>query len=111
MAGRGKGKKTDIGWKYFADINSAEKIVQCSYCHKFIYGGITRGKEHLAGISGNTAACLKVPSEVSQQQMNSPFDTMAVDFFGSTDLRHMYHSHYYLNDDDTTEPARHSFWH
>ena len=64
MAGRGKGKKTDIGWNYFADINRAERIVQCSYCHRFIHGGITRGKEHLAGISGNTAACLKVPSEV-----------------------------------------------
>ncbi|KAJ3678014.1 hypothetical protein LUZ60_001817 [Juncus effusus] len=44
--------------------------VQCNYCKNVYTGGITRMKEHLAGITGNAVSCTVVPDEVRKKIFN-----------------------------------------
>jgi len=40
-------------------------LVKCNYCGKIVHGDITRMKQHLAHVSSQVEAYLKVPKEVS----------------------------------------------
>lgn len=57
----------DIGWTHCRPISNDKKKVICNYCNKEMSGGVTRIKEHLAGISGNVLACEQVPSVVKKE--------------------------------------------
>ncbi|XP_076900909.1 uncharacterized protein LOC143555199 [Bidens hawaiensis] len=59
--------RTDIAWKYIreAEDEGGKKLFVCTFCQKELRGGgISRMKQHLAGIKGNVASCLKVPEDV-----------------------------------------------
>lgn len=43
--------------------NNANKV-RCKYCQQVLSGGITRLKQHLAGIKGNCKQCAQVPENV-----------------------------------------------
>ena len=57
-------KQHDIGWEHATCVSGSRKLVKCNYCGK-MHGGITRMKQHIAHVSGQVEACLKVPKEVS----------------------------------------------
>ncbi|KAM0036374.1 putative transcription factor/ chromatin remodeling BED-type(Zn) family [Helianthus debilis subsp. tardiflorus] len=62
--------KTDITWKYVTEAQdeNGKKMRICTFCNKsFRGGGINRMKQHLGGVKGNVAACLKVPADVRCQ--------------------------------------------
>jgi len=52
-------KQRDIGWEHATSIGGDRKLVKYNYCR------ITIMKQHLAHVSGQVEACLKVPKEVS----------------------------------------------
>ncbi|XP_076956484.1 uncharacterized protein LOC143631685 isoform X2 [Bidens hawaiensis] len=59
--------RTDIAWKYIreAEDEGGKKLFVCTFCQKELRGGgISRMKQHLAGIKGNVASCMKVPEDV-----------------------------------------------
>ncbi|XP_021986505.1 uncharacterized protein LOC110882925 [Helianthus annuus] len=59
--------KTDTAWKYVSETQdeTGKKVVVCTFCQKgFRGGGINRMKQHLAGVKGNVASCVKVPADV-----------------------------------------------
>ncbi|KAL8204972.1 hypothetical protein R6Q57_010595 [Mikania cordata] len=59
--------KTDIAWKYVSEAQdeAGKKSFVCTFCQKFFRGGgINRMKQHLAGVKGNVASCVKVPGDV-----------------------------------------------
>ncbi|KAD2803981.1 hypothetical protein E3N88_37358 [Mikania micrantha] len=59
--------KKDITWKYVTEAQdeTGRKFFTCTFCdNTFRGGGINRMKQHLAGIKGNVATCLKVPPDV-----------------------------------------------
>lgn len=60
-----KRKATDIGWKHGTALDGDKRKVKCNYCAKIVSGGITRLKQHVAGISGNVEPCPSAPKEVS----------------------------------------------
>lgn len=59
--------KTDVAWKYISEAQdeAGKKLFVCTFCQKgFRGGGINRMKQHLAGVKGNVASCVKVPDDV-----------------------------------------------
>ncbi|KAL8144655.1 arogenate dehydratase/prephenate dehydratase 1, chloroplastic-like isoform X2 [Apium graveolens] len=60
-----KRKATDIGWEHGTALDGDKRKVKCNYCAKIVSGGITRLKQHVAGISGNVEPCPSAPKEVS----------------------------------------------
>lgn len=60
-----KRKATDIGWEHGTALDGDKRKVKCNYCAKIVSGGITRLKQHVAGISGNVEQCPSAPKEVS----------------------------------------------
>ncbi|MQL90937.1 hypothetical protein Taro_023536 [Colocasia esculenta] len=57
----------DPGWAHFTLVDARKKKVKCNYCGKEIYGGITRGKQHLAGVRGEVKQCDIAPREVRKE--------------------------------------------
>ncbi|XP_077221619.1 uncharacterized protein LOC143855387 [Tasmannia lanceolata] len=58
-------RSDDPAWAYGLVIPSQKNCVKCTFCEKLIKGGgITRFKEHLAGVPGDVAACKKVNADV-----------------------------------------------
>lgn len=61
-------RATDPGWAHGVMVDGERHKVKCKYCQKVIVGGgISRLKEHLAGIRGNVAPCEEVPEAVHLQ--------------------------------------------
>ncbi|GKV04693.1 hypothetical protein SLEP1_g16813 [Rubroshorea leprosula] len=61
-------KTDDPVWAHCLIVPGKRNQTKCLYCYKFIQGGgITRLKEHLAGIKGNVGACKKVSADVKWQ--------------------------------------------
>ncbi|GKU98298.1 hypothetical protein SLEP1_g11318 [Rubroshorea leprosula] len=61
-------KTDDPAWAHCLIIPSRRNQTKCLYCDKLkLGGGITRLKEHLAGIKGNVSACKKVSADVKRQ--------------------------------------------
>ena len=60
-------KQRDIGWEHATSVGGSLKLVKCNYYGKIVHGGIIRMKHHLARVSGQVEACLKlkVPKEAS----------------------------------------------
>ena len=57
----------DIGWKFATPIdNNNRSKMTCNFCGCVVTAGITRFKQHLAGIKGDIAACPKVPRPVRE---------------------------------------------
>jgi len=54
-------KQRNIGWEHATSVGGSKKLVKCNYCEKKVHGGITKIKQHLAHISGQVKAYLKVP--------------------------------------------------
>ena len=53
---------TEIGWNNGTAIDDNFRKTKCNFCNKIINGGgVTRLKEHLAGVGGDVSACLIVP--------------------------------------------------
>ena len=58
-------KSDDPAWAHGQVVLEKRNNTICVYCQKYLAeGGITRLKEHLAGIKGNVAACKYVSNEV-----------------------------------------------
>jgi uncharacterized secreted protein with C-terminal beta-propeller domain len=57
---------TDPGWAHATAISANKKKVKCNYCGKEMSRGINRLKFHIAKLSGDSKACVKVPNNVSQ---------------------------------------------
>ena len=58
-------KSDDPTWVHCQVVPAKRNNTICVYFQKHLArGGITRLKEHLAGIKGNVAACKRVPNEV-----------------------------------------------
>ncbi|XP_050379890.1 uncharacterized protein LOC126797280 [Argentina anserina] len=55
----------DVGWEYgYCEDITKRNVVTCTLCHtRVITCGITRLKEHVAGIKGNVAPCKKANDE------------------------------------------------
>lgn len=66
----------DPAWKHaFLDPNNKKHVI-CIHCKKFIKGGgITRLKEHLAGITGDIAPSKSVSGEVKWQMERMVMET------------------------------------
>jgi len=61
-------KSGDRAWAHGQVVPGKKNNTIYVYCQKHLAGGgITRLKEHLAGIKGNVAACKRVPNEVKWQ--------------------------------------------
>jgi len=61
-------KSDDPAWAHGQVVLEKRNNTICVYCQKYLAeGGITRLKEHLAGIKGNVAACKHVSNEVKWQ--------------------------------------------
>ena len=59
-------RSDDPTWAHGQVIVGAKNSCICVYCSKRINGGgITRLKQHLAGIKGQVEACKKVPADVN----------------------------------------------
>ena len=56
---------SDVGWEYEICVDPTKKnVVNCTLCHKRVSTcGITRLKEHIAGVKGNVAPCKKAKDE------------------------------------------------
>jgi len=44
------GVEEDPGWAHYKPITDSKKRVKCNWCGKEMSGGVTRLKQHLAGI-------------------------------------------------------------
>ncbi|CAN1263260.1 hypothetical protein LINPERPRIM_LOCUS11559 [Linum perenne] len=65
--------KTDPAWGY-AQQNGTK--ITCLLCnHTFAGGGISRFKNHLAGVSGNVRACPKAPPDVRAAMLKNLGET------------------------------------
>ena len=61
-------RSEDPAWAHARAVLGARNNTECLYCNKVIRGGgITRMKEHLAGIQGNVGPCKKVSEDVKWQ--------------------------------------------
>ena len=61
-------RSEDPAWAHARAVPGARNNTECLYCNKFIRGGgITRLKQHLAGIQGNVEPCKKVSEDVKWQ--------------------------------------------
>ncbi|MQL90691.1 hypothetical protein Taro_023300, partial [Colocasia esculenta] len=58
---------TDPAWAHGIVVDMTRRKVQCKYCDRVLSGGIFRLKQHLAGIKGEVAPCLRVSAEVRMQ--------------------------------------------
>lgn len=69
-------RSDDPAWKHaFLDPNNKKHVI-CIHCKKFIKGGgITRLKEHLAGITGDIAPSKSVSGEVKWQMERMVMET------------------------------------
>ncbi|CAN1337506.1 hypothetical protein LINPERPRIM_LOCUS37629 [Linum perenne] len=65
--------KTDPAWAYAQQNGTKITCLLCS--HTFAGGGISRFKNHLAGVSGNIRACMKVPVDVREAMLKNLNDT------------------------------------
>ncbi|XP_023638904.1 uncharacterized protein LOC111830639 [Capsella rubella] len=66
--------KSDIAWSHVIQSKDArgKTVLECAYCHKKkLGGGINRMKHHLAGVKGNTDACLVIPADVRYKIQNA----------------------------------------
>ncbi|CAN1334285.1 hypothetical protein LINPERPRIM_LOCUS36346 [Linum perenne] len=65
--------KIDPTWEHVNErIDGKVKVFTCLCCGKeFRGGGITRMKKHLAGVRGDIARCLKVPSDVREDMLKA----------------------------------------
>ncbi|KAK5833339.1 hypothetical protein PVK06_017164 [Gossypium arboreum] len=54
----------DYGWRWGEPVEGNHNNVKCRFCGRFIKGGITRLKEHLAAKKGNVARYPHVSVEV-----------------------------------------------
>ena len=53
-------RSNDPGWKYgYWTYPPGRDAVTCNLCKRKLTGGITRLKEHLAGVYGDALICLK----------------------------------------------------
>ncbi|GJU68505.1 putative transcription factor/ chromatin remodeling BED-type(Zn) family protein [Tanacetum coccineum] len=59
-----KRNSKDIGWEYgvIPDPRNPDRI-KCTLCEKLVSGGITRLKQHIAQITGQTTSCSKATKE------------------------------------------------
>ncbi|GJY04072.1 putative transcription factor/ chromatin remodeling BED-type(Zn) family protein [Tanacetum coccineum] len=59
-----KRKSKDIGWEYgvIPDTSNPDRI-KCTLCGKLVSGGVTRLKQHIAQITGQTTSCVKATKE------------------------------------------------
>ncbi|GJZ17489.1 hypothetical protein Tco_0553612 [Tanacetum coccineum] len=59
-----KRKSKDIGWEYgvIPDISNPDRI-KCTLCGKLVSEGVTRLKQHIAQITGQTTSCSKATKE------------------------------------------------
>ncbi|PWA93713.1 zinc finger, BED-type [Artemisia annua] len=59
-----KRNSNDVGWEFgvLVDPNKMDRV-QCKLCNKVLSGGISRLKQHVAGIIGNTTPCPKSTNE------------------------------------------------
>ncbi|XP_035830865.1 uncharacterized protein LOC118479311 [Helianthus annuus] len=71
-----KRKSDDIGWEYgqLVDPNNLDKT-QCNLCEKVMSGGVYRLKQHIAGITGNVAACRKTTKDDQVRVKNALLET------------------------------------
>ncbi|MQL93099.1 hypothetical protein Taro_025739 [Colocasia esculenta] len=53
----------DLAWAHCTIVDMGRRKVQCKYCNRVLSGGVWRLKQHLAGIKGEVAPCLRVSSE------------------------------------------------
>ena len=67
--------KHDISWEHPETVGGSRRTTKCKYCGKVIHGGITRLKQHIAYISGQVEASLRVPVEVSHSVRQHMYDT------------------------------------
>ena len=58
------GRKKDLIWIHAVKL---DKRFKCNYCHREFYGGATRIKWHLAGVSGDIASCKLAPKEIREE--------------------------------------------
>ncbi|MBA0870804.1 hypothetical protein Goshw_017425, partial [Gossypium schwendimanii] len=70
----GEAPSDDYGWRWGEPVEDGCNNVKCKFCERFIKGGITRLKEHLAAkIKKNVAPFPNVLAEVRKniaQQLN-----------------------------------------
>ncbi|MQL79711.1 hypothetical protein Taro_012156 [Colocasia esculenta] len=57
----------DPSWAHCTVVDMGRRKVQCKYCNRVLSGGVWRLKQHLTGIIGEVAPCLRVSSEVRMQ--------------------------------------------
>ncbi|KAJ7964422.1 HAT transposon superfamily [Quillaja saponaria] len=61
-------KSDDPAWSHGRVVVGLKNSVICTYCDKHLRGGgITRLKQHLAGVTGQVGACKNVPTKVKWQ--------------------------------------------
>ena len=72
-------RSDDPAWAHGQVIAGAKNSCICVYCSKRINGGgITRLKQHLAGIKGQVEACKKIPADV-KWQMKQMIDDLTME--------------------------------
>ena len=55
----------DSAWEYaFSPSEKHPNNVGCNFCKSIFSGGITRMKQHLAGLRGQVTPCTQVPQDV-----------------------------------------------
>ncbi|XP_020241521.1 uncharacterized protein LOC109819937 isoform X2 [Asparagus officinalis] len=57
----------DSCWAYAERVGNDALKVRCKFCGQSMCGGISRFKQHLAGIKGNCLPCEKVPEDVKKK--------------------------------------------
>ncbi|MQL78363.1 hypothetical protein Taro_010794 [Colocasia esculenta] len=57
----------NTGWAHLTLVDAIKRKVKCNYCGKDIHGGITRGKQHLAGVRGEVKQCDIAPREMREE--------------------------------------------
>ena len=68
----------DIGWKFtMPNNNNNRSKMTCNFCGRVVTSGITRLKQHLAGIEGDIAPCPKVPRAVREDMKKLIFEWQA----------------------------------
>ncbi|GJV26183.1 putative reverse transcriptase domain-containing protein [Tanacetum coccineum] len=59
-----KRKSKDVGWEYgVMPDKSVPDRIKCTLCEKLVSGGVTRLKQHIAQITGQTTSCPKATKE------------------------------------------------
>ncbi|GKB66236.1 putative transcription factor/ chromatin remodeling BED-type(Zn) family protein [Tanacetum coccineum] len=70
-----KRKSKDVGWEYgVMPDKSVPDRIKCTLCEKLVSGGVTRLKQHIAQITGQTTSCPKATKEDQLKCRNAIYE-------------------------------------